>query len=667
MCGISGIFRPGGGPVRPELVRRMLTQIQYRGPDESGVYVGEGVGLGSVRLSIIDLANGQQPMCSSDERFWIVFNGEIFNYIELRRELEVLGYSFRTGSDTEVLLLLYRHYREKCLDKLNGQFAFAIWDSEARELFLARDRMGIRPLFYYKSDEEFLFASEIKCLMESKSVQAELDPEALNQVFTFWTIPSPGTVFKGVYELPPGHYMIRKGEKELIRSWWNLDFHAQKDALAGMSFEQQVEELGSRIEDSVRLRLRADVQVAAYLSGGLDSSATTHMIKKIEPGVLNTFSIGFDEGEFDETPYQQSVSKYLDTRHRSISCSTTDIASNFAQVVWQAEVPLLRTGAVPMFLLSNLVHDNGIKVVITGEGADEFLGGYNIFKEALIREFWSRQPDSRIRPLLLQKLYPYLAQFKGRSGNMHRFFFGHRLTETDSPIYSHLVRWNNSKHIKSHFGEWIREQQEPDPVASFLPSLPEDMGNWDLLTRAQWLESKMFLPGYLLSSQGDRVSMAHSVEGRYPFLDHRVVEFCMGLKSQDKMRGLNEKYILKKLMNGHLPESVVKRSKQAYRAPVASGLLSKQAPAYLREMISPEQIQKVGIFNSQSVEKMIGKMAAGNGVTENENMALAGILSTQILWDLFVAGNNPYRAESMRTDCPIRYDKKLKTTDGHDR
>jgi asparagine synthase (glutamine-hydrolysing) len=407
--------------------------------------------------------------------------------------------------------------------------------------------------------------------------------------------------------------------------------------------------------------------VAAYLSGGLDSSATTHMIKKIEPGVLNTFSIGFDEGEFDETPYQQSVSKYLDTRHRSISCSTTDIASNFAQVVWQAEVPLLRTGAVPMFMLSNLVHDNGIKVVITGEGADEFLGGYNIFKETLIREFWSRQPDSRIRPLLLQKLYPYLAQFKGRSGNMHRFFFGHRLTETDSPIYSHLVRWNNSKHIKSHFGEWIREQQEPDPVTSFLPSLPEDMGNWDLLTRAQWLESKMFLPGYLLSSQGDRVSMAHSVEGRYPFLDHRVVEFCMGLKSQDKMRGLNEKYILKKLMNGHLPESVVKRTKQAYRAPVASGLLSKQAPAYLREMISPEQIQKVGIFNSQSVEKMIGKMAAGNGVTENENMALAGILSTQILWDLFVDGNNPYRAESMRTDCPVRYDKKLKTTDGHDR
>lgn len=660
MCGISGIFRPGGGQVQPETVGQMLTQIQYRGPDESGVYVGEGVGLGSVRLSIIDLANGQQPMCTSDERFWIVYNGEIFNYIELRAELEGLGYRFRTNSDTEVLLLLYRHFKEGCLEKLNGQFAFAIWDSEERALFLARDRMGIRPLFYYKSNEEFLFASEIKCLMESDTVHAELDLEALNQVFTFWTIPSPGTVFKGVYELAPGHYMIRREGQEVIRSYWNLDFQAQKDALLGMSFEQKVEELGSRIEDSVRLRLRADVQVAAYLSGGLDSSATTQMIKKIEPGVLNTFSIGFDDGEFDETPYQDSVSKYLDTRHRSISCSSTDIAANFAQVVWQAEIPLLRTGAVPMFLLSNLVQESGIKVVITGEGADEFLGGYNIFKEALIREFWSRQPDSRIRPLLLQKLYPYLAQFKGRSGNMHRFFFGHRLTETDSPVYSHLVRWNNSKHIKSHFGEWIREQQEPDPVASLISNLPEGMGSWDMLSRAQWLESKMFLPGYLLSSQGDRVSMAHSVEGRYPFLDHRVVEFCTGLKSLDKMRGLNEKYILKKLMDGKLPESVVKRSKQAYRAPVASSLLSKEAPGYLKEMISPDQLRKVGIFNPQSVEKMCRKMAAGNGVTENENMALSGVLSTQILWDLFVDGNNPYRAKKMRTDCKIRYDKKLK-------
>jgi len=659
MCGISGIFSTGS-EVGPESVRRMLTQIQYRGPDESGIYIGEGIGLGSVRLSIIDLEQGQQPMSTADGELWIVFNGEIFNYIELRAELEGLGYKFRTNSDTEVLLLLFSHFREGCLEKLNGQFVFAIWDSLRRELFLARDRMGIRPLFYHQSKDGFLFASEIKCLMECDSLKAELDTLALNRVFTFWTIPSPGTIFRDVYELPAGHYMIRGEGREVIRSYWELDFQDQKDALASMSFEERMEELGSLIQDSVRLRLRSDVQVAAYLSGGLDSSATTHMIKKVEPGVLNTFSIGFDDEEFDETPYQESVSTFLDTRHRSISCSRSDIAENFAKVLWHSEIPLLRTGAVPMFLLSNLVHENGIKVVITGEGADEFLGGYNIFKETMIREFWSRQPDSRIRPLLLQKLYPYLAQFKGRSGNMHRFFFGHRLTETASPIYSHMVRWNNSKHLRSHFNDGIVDSQRIDPVEELLSTLPENMGSWDLLSRAQWLETRLFLSGYLLSSQGDRVSMAHSVEGRYPFLDHRVVGFCMGLQSQDKLRGLNEKYILKKLMDGHLPEAVVKRSKQAYRAPVASGLLAEGAPDYLREMISDSQLKKTGLFNPESVGKLTGKMSSGALVTENENMALAGILSTQILTDIFVSGNNPFRETRMRSECPVYYDKRIK-------
>ena len=213
MCGISGIYNPTEAPVSPEAVRSMLRQIQYRGPDESGIYIGKGVGLGSVRLSIIDLAQGQQPMSDSDEELWIVFNGEIFNYIELRDELTGLGYRFRTGSDTEVLLLLFKHYGARCLEKLNGQFAFAIWDTLKNELFLGRDRVGIRPLFYYKEGDAFVFGSEIKCLMESGHVKAEPDPESLNRVFTFWMIPSPGTIFKGVKELPPGHYMVvRKNE-----------------------------------------------------------------------------------------------------------------------------------------------------------------------------------------------------------------------------------------------------------------------------------------------------------------------------------------------------------------------------------------------------------------------------------------------------------------------
>ncbi|MDF1576417.1 MAG: asparagine synthase (glutamine-hydrolyzing) [Bacteroidales bacterium] len=659
MCGISRIYSPKAASVSPAAVRNMLQQIQYRGPDESGIYIGQGVGLGSVRLSIIDLAQGQQPMSDEAGEFWIVFNGEIFNYIELREELIRLGYHFRTTSDTEVLLLLFKHYSEKCLEKLNGQFAFAIWDTRKKELFLGRDRVGIRPLFYYREGADFVFGSEIKCLMESGLVKAEPDPESLNRVFTFWSIPSPGTMFKGVKELPPGHYMVVREHDTEIRPFWELRFRGDPGAGGSVSLSDSMEEFEALISDSVRLRLRADVPVAAYLSGGIDSSATTWLIKQIEPGVLNTFSLGFESAEFDETSFQQKVARQLETTHHSITCKDSDVADNFSQVLWHTEIPILRTGAVPMYLLSGLVNEHGIKVVITGEGADEFLGGYNIFKEAIIREFWSREPSSKIRPLLLQKLYPYLAQFQGRNSTLQKMFFGHALAETGSPVYSHLIRWNNSKHIREHLSKEFLNGS-PDPVDSFISSLPEGFGELDLLSRAQWIESTLFLSGYLLSSQGDRMGMAHSVEGRYPFLDHRVIEFATRLPWNHKIRGLNEKYLMKKLMDGRLPGEVVHRPKQAYRAPVASSLTSSRAPGYLREVVTPGMLRKFGIFNPASVEKLLGKMEEGKTVTENENMAVAGILSTQILMDMFVSGNKPYRETEMRVKCPVSYDKFLK-------
>jgi len=640
-------------------------QIQYRGPDESGIYIGEGIGMGNVRLSIIDLEQGRQPMSTSEGDLWIVYNGEIFNYIELREELRVLGYRFRTSSDTEVLLQLFCHYREKCLEKLNGQFAFAIWDNKSRELFMARDRMGIRPLYYCDTGKEFVFASEIKSIIESGAVHPEFEPDSLNQVITFWSIPSPGTLFKYIYELPPGHYLIKKqgdtrtgnNNAPVIKPYWKLNFGANENTYK--SLDEAKAAFDSLISDAVRLRLRSDVQVAAYLSGGIDSSATTWYIKQAEPGVLNTFSIRFEDAEFDETPYQESVSNWLNTNHMSVLCKNQEIASNFAQVLWHTEIPVLRTAAVPMFLLSKLVNEHRIKVVITGEGADEFLGGYNIFKEALVREFWSRYPDSSIRPLLLQKLYPYLAHFQGRKTSMHRMFFGYRLTDTDSPVYSHLVRWNNSSHVRNHLHPDLLGSIRTDPMEMLLDQLPPSLKDWGILERAQWLEATLFMSGYLLSSQGDRVAMAHSVEGRYPFLDHRVIEFCAGLPSQFKIKGLNEKYLLKNVMKGRLPEKVIERPKQAYRAPVVSSLLSPNAPDYFRELLSPSRITEFGFFKEDSVEKLIKKITSGRVTTETDNMAISGILSTQILADLFISGNNPYRIREMTTKCPVVYDKVI--------
>jgi asparagine synthase (glutamine-hydrolysing) len=658
MCGIAGILNYSESIAKPALLQQMLDQIDYRGPDESGIYIGKYVGLGNVRLSIIDLTSGQQPMTTINEDLWIVFNGEIFNYIELKEELINLGYQFRTNCDTEVLLLLFKHYREKCLTKLNGQFAFAIWDNQEKELFLARDRVGIRPLFYARVNNTFVFGSEIKCLLEYNGIKPEIDLESLNQVFTFWTTLTPNTVFKKIYELPPGNYLKINQQQTIKKQYWKLEFPSIDSLNSSMNLDDALCQFEELLTDAVKLRLRSDVQVAAYLSGGIDSSATSYFIKKIEPGVLNTYSIGFTDSEFDETLYQQEVSRWLKTLHVAFECRSEDIATFFPKVLWHSEIPLLRTGPVPMFLLSKNVHQNGIKVVITGEGADEMLTGYNIFKEAIIREFWAKEPGSKYRPLLLQKLYPYLDQFQGRKRNMLKFFFGYKLQETSSAIYSHMVRWKNSEHVKAYFSNDVKNLlTNSDPFSGLDACLPRDIGKWDLLSRAQWIETSIFMSGYLLSSQGDRMAMANSVEGRYPFLDHRLIDFCSKLPGKFKLNGLTEKYLLKQLMYSKLPERVIKRPKQAYRAPVAKSFISNSSPEYVKELLSEKRVNEMGIFNYGLIKKLVSKIDSGNLPTEIDNMALAGILSTHLLHDIFVNGNNHYRDHKLSSNCQIIYDK----------
>jgi asparagine synthase (glutamine-hydrolysing) len=636
MCGIVGIINYEKS-IPADLIKSMLSKIQYRGPDESGIYIGKNIGLGNVRLSIIDLISGQQPLSNSDKSLWIVYNGEIYNYIELREELVKLGYKFQTNSDTEVLLLLYQEYAEKCLDKINGQFAFAIWDKTKNQLFLTRDRVGIRPLFYADTGKEFIFGSEIKAILEYPGIKPELDLNALSQIFTFWTTISPYTVFKNIYELPPGCYMriSRKG-KEIVK-YWQLTFPESEDERYTGDITTAQEEFHNLFLDSVKLRLRADVPVAAYLSGGIDSSTTTSYIKQVAYKNLNTYSIGFEDREFDETCYQEEVTDYLKTKHIAFRCTNPDISKYFPNVIWHTEIPVLRTAPVPMYLLSKNVHEHNIKVVITGEGADEVLAGYNIFKEAVIREFWSRYPDSKYRPLLLQKLYPYVSQFQGKNKSLLKFFFGYKLSETNSPVYSHLLRWHNTSRLQSYFSRDLQSALSGyNPLNELLDNISGSFNNWSLLSRAQWLETNIFMSGYLLSSQGDRMAMANSVEGRYPFLDHRVIEFCSGLPAEFKLRGLNEKYLLKKLMDGKLPQSILKRSKQAYRAPISNSFFSKDLPGYVDDLLSENSIKSNDIFDSSAIRKLLAKKSSGTEFSETENMAIAAILSTQLLVELFI-------------------------------
>ncbi len=645
MCGIAGFTSQNRTIDSKRTLNAMLTRIHHRGPDECGLYLNDDACIGNVRLSIVDLASGQQPLSTPDKRFWIAYNGEVFNYPELKKLLEQKGHTFKTNCDTEIVVHMYQEFGTDCLKQLNGQFAFSIWDNQKKELFLARDRMGIRPLFYTQQKGNLVFASELKAIFEHPSVERGFNVQSLQQVFTFWTALTPNTVFENVYEIPPGHYALYKNGELKINSYWNLNFNKN----ANLSFIDAVDQFQSLFQDSLALRMRADVPVAAYLSGGIDSTSTTAFIKKMFPEALNTFSIGFEEKDFDETSYQKEVADHFDTKHHSVSFRNSDVVDLFEKVIWHTETPILRTAPFPMYKLSKLVRDNGIKVVITGEGADEMLGGYNIFKEAIIRHFWARYPDSKIRPLLLKKLYPYLPHLQGSGNSMLKLFFGYKLSETESPAYSHLLRWNNTSRIMNHFSEDIKHRiNGSNPVAQYSNSISDKLKDYSPIAKAQYIESNIFMSGYLLSSQGDRVAMGNSVEGRYPFLDHRIIEFCSGLPDEFKIKGLEEKYLLKQVVKDVIPSSVLKRPKQAYRAPIAQALLADKN-GFVNDILAPSKVKNVGVFNDSSVTSFISRMQKGASISEIDNMALMGMLSTQILHNLHIGDFKPLRDNEIRS------------------
>ncbi len=640
MCGIAGRYRfyPSSSESQTESeIKKMLSLIRHRGPDESGIYVDENVGLGSVRLSIIDISSGQQPMSDESGEYWIVYNGEIFNYQELRKDLEKKGVKLKTSCDTEVVVQMYALYGSACLQYFNGQFAFCIWNQKKQELFLARDRVGIRPLFYWKDADSFAFCSEIKGLFSLNEIQRSINPKSMAQIFTFWTTISPNTPFENVYELPPGHFMVVKPSGINIQKYWSLNFPVNGNNY-NRSFNEAVEEFRDLLKDAVRIRLRADVQVAAYLSGGLDSSVITSLIKEMNPGVLNTFSIGFKDKIFDESGYQQQAVKYFNTSHTAFECTSEEIAEQFLNTIWHSEFPILRTAPTPMFLLSKKVRERNIKVVLTGEGSDEILAGYNIFKEAKVRRFWANQPSSTIRPKLLLKLYPYLPMLKDGGNLGAKMFFGYKLTETSDPLYSHLLRWHNTSRIMTFFSDEISEHLKGyNPLEEISEKLPENFSGWTHLAQSQYLESTIFMSGYLLSSQGDRMAMGNSVEGRYPFLDYRVIEFCSKLPDHFKLNCLNEKFLLKKMSAGKIPESITKRSKQPYRAPITTTFFNPNSPSFISDVLSENAVKSFHFFNPEKVASLIRKVKLQQNVSEVDQMAITGILSTQLLQKMFAA------------------------------
>ncbi|WP_163270761.1 asparagine synthase (glutamine-hydrolyzing) [Chelativorans alearense] len=641
MCGFGGYFGSGVAPAEAKpLLERMASAVAHRGPDESGVAAFANAGLCHTRLSIVGLSDGQQPMSIGHGRLSIAFNGEIFNYVELREALRSRGRVLHTSSDTEVILHLYDEKGPDCLADLNGDFAFAIWDAQRRRMFLARDRMGVRPLFYTTVRNTLFFASEAKALLHVPGVEAEMDPVALDQIFTLWAPIASRTPFKDIHELEPASMMIVEQDKQTVRPYWSLAFPDHGSRSRHTDENAAAAELRALLADATRLRMRADVPVGSYLSGGLDSSIVSALAAGMTSEVLRTFSVAFDSEEHDESAFQKEMAAALGTMHSSVQCRDDDIAAVFPEVVRFAERPILRTAPAPLFKLSALVREKGLKVVLTGEGADEVFAGYDLFKEARVRRFCARQPGSRIRPHLFRKLYPYLPGLKQQSAEYLAAFFGAGADSPDDPLFSHNPRFRATGAAKLFFSADLRETLSGYDAAEELASrLPAEFGRWHPLHQAQYLESRFLLPGYILSSQGDRMAMAHGIEGRFPFLDHRLVEFAATLPPEMKLKRLVEKHILREASKSLLPETILRRTKQPYRAPDSQSFRGAGEKDYVREAMSAEKLAAGGLFNPASVSKLFAKSRQQPLTGFRDNAAFVGILSSQLWLETFTGSH----------------------------
>ncbi|MBK8321979.1 MAG: asparagine synthase (glutamine-hydrolyzing) [Betaproteobacteria bacterium] len=640
MCGIAGILsRPRGQPPQARELSAMIGRLAHRGPDGNGIHLDGPAGLAHARLAIIDLAGGAQPLANETGSVWVTFNGEIFNFVELRADLVARGHAFRTQSDTEVIVHLYEDHGERFVEHLNGQFAIAVWDRERERLVLARDRAGIRPLFWTEAADRFLFASEAKALFALPEVPRRLDRRSLAQACTFWSALPPGTAFEGVQSLPPGHVMVVTAEGRRLERYWDWTFPSAHEA-APADDRPLADALRELLIDATRLQLRADVPVGAYLSGGLDSAIVATIVRRFTGAPLRTFSLTFEDEEFDESGFQREMVAFLGTDHTSIRCTRADIAAAFPRAVFHAEAPIVRTAPTPLMLLAGHVRAEGYKVVLTGEGADEVFGGYDIFKEAKVRRFWARSPGSASRPRILERLYPYLRHSPAAGRAFTQAFFKEGLEHANEPWFAHAPRWTTTRRIHQFFSPALRESLAGwDPYAEIAGRIPAAAAGWVPMGRDQYVEAHTLMSGYLLCSQGDRVAMAHSIEGRFPFLDHRVIEFANRLPPQLKLHGLQEKYLLKKSMAGLLPESIRARTKQPYRAPDSQSFFVAGRPVdYVADLLSPARLADAGHFDPVAVGKLVAKCAAGRAIGFADNMAFVAILSTMLLEEQFVRG-----------------------------
>lgn len=610
----------------------MLGQIQHRGPDGWGTVATPEVGLGHVRLSIIDVSDGHQPFIIGEHS--IVYNGEVFNYLELRAELENLGHQFRTKSDTEVLLRGLIQWGKQALERFNGQFAFLYWNSTTRTLLAGRDRFGVRPLYFTSHDGSLWFSSELKAFDTIQGLKREIDPTNLVEHGLFWNTLETRTVYAKMQSVEAGTCIIFDGDG-------NRQVHRYHELGASFSgdvpsdFDTAKKQLRERLSHAVSLRLRSDVPVGAYLSGGIDSSVVTVLTDRLRTDRFKTFSIAFSDAAFDESAYQTMMAERLNTDRFTLTVDYRMIEENFESSIRHGERPVFRTAPVPLFMLAKHVRDSGIRVVLTGEGADEILWGYDTFKELKLLKFWAKHPESQFRPLLIKTLYPHLAHYRdSKQFGLMRMFYEGFLQTYDNSLLGLNLRVHNNRVLVNYLRQDVRPKVDDNFLRERVEAiLPSNWSQLSMLQRNQHLEMRTLLQGYLLSSQADRMSLAHGIEGRYPFLDHTLVDWVFHLPEKFKLPMLSQKHLLREAFRAELPAQIVDRPKQPYQAPdlkafFPGGKLGELARTHL----DPAALDSVGLFDRNMVERFLGKFAQGvpDQVGYRDNMILCFLLSTQI-------------------------------------
>jgi asparagine synthase (glutamine-hydrolysing) len=627
MCGICGkVFHDPGEKVAADLVQRMMDVISHRGPDGEGKYVHGPVGLGHRRLAIIDLNTGAQPMCNEDKTVWIVFNGEIYNYQDLRRDLIQKGHVFSSSTDTEVIIHSYEEYGVECLSRLQGMFAFALWDEKKKILFLARDRVGIKPLYYCDTGTALVFGSEIKSLLVDPDVKRDVNPQGIDRFLTYLYLPGTETLFKDIHKLAPGHYLLIKNGRVSCKQYWDLRFDNPRSC---ENIDETAEALWDLLKVTVRGHMISDVPVGFLLSGGVDSTALLSCAVGETNKRISTFTIGFAGAGFaDERPYARLAAQRFGTDHHEITISAEQFSEFLPKYVWHMEEPVCEPPAIALYYVSKLASHH-VKVVLSGEGGDEAFGGYQNYRNLLLLEKGKKAAG----PLngVLAGLLRTAARIKGfhraqkYAPLMTASFPDYYYSRVSSP-FSYFNR-NKQTLYTSEFGASLSSRQPSDLTDGFF----RQVENEELLNQMLYVDTKTWLPDDLLI-KADKITMANSLELRVPLLDHLVLEFAARLPAEYKVKGLGTKRILKRAFQNRVPTEIIKRKKTGFPVPYDSWLRTNMR-SYVRDVLCSKRALERGYFGRKAIEKLLARCDQGEPVAKE----IFSLLTLELWHTQFVA------------------------------